>query len=286
MRMTHLLVLFALAVPAAAQGPIPPAPLQKPGTAKPEQAKVADALDELKAEWDALVRTPRQSDAEVKAFTARSADIARRAKALMRDDPRGDLAVRTRIWVAFTGIEPGASARLVDEILEKDLASPALVDLLDWLRPGPQFKHRDLLDAVAEKAGDRTVRGRSARLIADHAKADLDLLKAVVAGNVAESKLGQAHGPERAAELLELGVTGLQARYEVALERVVEEYADVLDSRGRALGPRAEGALFEMRHLAIGQLAPDIEGEDVDGVPFKLSDYRGKVVMLDFWGHW
>jgi cytochrome oxidase Cu insertion factor (SCO1/SenC/PrrC family) len=38
--------------------------------------------------------------------------------------------------------------------------------------------------------------------------------------------------------------------------------------------------------LAVGQFAPDIEGEDLDGVPFKLSDYRGKVVVLDFWGTW
>ena len=28
--------------------------------------------------------------------------------------------------------------------------------------------------------------------------------------------------------------------------------------------------------LEIGKEAPDIEGEDVDGIPFRLSDYRGK----------
>jgi peroxiredoxin len=33
-------------------------------------------------------------------------------------------------------------------------------------------------------------------------------------------------------------------------------------------------------------VAPDIESEDLDGVKFKLSDYRGKVVVLDFWGDW
>ncbi len=38
--------------------------------------------------------------------------------------------------------------------------------------------------------------------------------------------------------------------------------------------------------IGIGLLAPDIEGEDIDGVTFKLSDYRGKVVVLDFWGDW
>ena len=38
--------------------------------------------------------------------------------------------------------------------------------------------------------------------------------------------------------------------------------------------------------LEIGKEAPDIEGEDVDGTPFRLSDYRGKIVVLDFWGDW
>jgi phage FluMu protein Com len=36
----------------------------------------------------------------------------------------------------------------------------------------------------------------------------------------------------------------------------------------------------------VGQVAPEITAEDLDGVQFKLSDYRGKVVLLDFWGHW
>jgi hypothetical protein len=37
---------------------------------------------------------------------------------------------------------------------------------------------------------------------------------------------------------------------------------------------------------AIGSVAPEIEGVDIDNVPFKLSDYRGQVVVLDFWGDW
>ena len=38
--------------------------------------------------------------------------------------------------------------------------------------------------------------------------------------------------------------------------------------------------------VAVGVAAPEIAGRDIDGVPFKLSDYRGKVVVLDFWGDW
>ena len=43
---------------------------------------------------------------------------------------------------------------------------------------------------------------------------------------------------------------------------------------------------YSADQLAIGKTAPDIVGEDVDGKSMKLSDYRGKVVVLDFWGNW
>ena len=36
----------------------------------------------------------------------------------------------------------------------------------------------------------------------------------------------------------------------------------------------------------VNNLAEEIDAEDVDGKRFKLSDYRGKVVFLDFWGDW
>jgi thiol-disulfide isomerase/thioredoxin len=32
--------------------------------------------------------------------------------------------------------------------------------------------------------------------------------------------------------------------------------------------------------------APEIEGSDANGKPFRLSDYKGKVVLLDFWASW
>jgi hypothetical protein len=34
------------------------------------------------------------------------------------------------------------------------------------------------------------------------------------------------------------------------------------------------------------RLAPDIEGEAIDGRPLRLRDFRGQVVVLSFWGHW
>ena len=38
--------------------------------------------------------------------------------------------------------------------------------------------------------------------------------------------------------------------------------------------------------LAIGNTAPDFEGSLTSGGEMRLSDYRGNVVILDFWGSW
>jgi len=46
----------------------------------------------------------------------------------------------------------------------------------------------------------------------------------------------------------------------------------------------AAGARFEIERLGLGMVAPDFESTDQEGARFKLSDYRGRVVVLDFWG--
>jgi len=46
---------------------------------------------------------------------------------------------------------------------------------------------------------------------------------------------------------------------------------------------RAEDPLPLAQGPRVGSPAPNLEGEDFDGKCFKLSDYRGKVVVLTFW---
>lgn len=92
----------------------------------------------------------------------------------------------------------------------------------------------------------------------------------------------------------------LKASAESAFERVLAEFCDVpqraptysrttapvLESGSPLLGRLAEQALFKLRSLAIGQVAPAIVGEDCDGRPLRLKDYRGKVVVLCFSADW
>lgn len=44
--------------------------------------------------------------------------------------------------------------------------------------------------------------------------------------------------------------------------------------------------LDELRPLAVGQIAPEIELPNPDGEVLKLSDLRGKYILIDFWAAW
>jgi len=38
--------------------------------------------------------------------------------------------------------------------------------------------------------------------------------------------------------------------------------------------------------LKVGDMAPEIELNDLDGNPLKLSSLKGKIVLIDFWASW
>lgn len=155
--------------------------------------------------------------------------------------------------------------------------------------------------------GLRNARGDEARealevLLADHL--DSPQLRPLAANlPYAESFLGSER-VRSALETLHADATALpvraQAQFELA--SLLMRSAEAADkTRGRELledmltryagadedwGARAKGMLFELDHLQVGMLAPDFQAVDVDGAKWKLSDYRGKVVIVDFWGFW
>ena len=62
-----------------------------------------------------------------------------------------------------------------------------------------------------------------------------------------------------------------------------------LDAIARARPETAEWVAATQRMVATllpGKVAPEIAGRDLDGNPLKLSDYRGKVVVLKFSAEW
>jgi len=77
-------------------------------------------------------------------------------------------------------------------------------------------------------------------------------------------------------------------------ERAVrnQEAAGLLEKLGKEeglnelLGKWIAELSYKVTHLVVGCEAPEIEGIDHDGKKFRLSEYRGKVVLLPFWGYW
>src|SRR5262249_37947838 len=90
-------------------------------------------------------------------------------------------------------------------------------------------------------------------------------------------------GKEYLAELRRQDRTAITREVEALFEHAKRRYGDVRLPDSGTVIEKAQAELFEIRHLIVGKEAPEIEGEDQDGKRFKLSDYRGKVVLIDFW---
>lgn len=75
------------------------------------------------------------------------------------------------------------------------------------------------------------------------------------------------------------------ARYNAILKSLIEKHPDLKYGNYDITG-FAKQKLYASENLRVGKVAPEIEGEDVLEKRFKLSDYRGKVVFLNFWGDW
>ena len=74
------------------------------------------------------------------------------------------------------------------------------------------------------------------------------------------------------------------------ISKIVETHEDAVEvpyEKMRGKSREEQKKLYEAEEkLAIGKVAREIIGKDVHGKEMKLSDYRGKIVVLDFWGDW
>ena len=82
------------------------------------------------------------------------------------------------------------------------------------------------------------------------------------------------------------GSVELAQSIEALFERAARDFGDVEIRGDETVATRAESELYELRRLGIGEVAPDMEGTDQHGAPIKLSDYRGKIVLLYFWSEY
>jgi hypothetical protein len=278
-----VLWLFPAAALAADQ---PPTPAKALEALKRDQMRIEEkfSTDYQKCKTEAEKN---------KLFEARQKNMqvcVRRALDLARQHPKDAAAFAALEWIVTGGLGYCPETwQALDLVRRNYLSDPRLgkICLYAQIYRTNYAGTEDFLRAVLKKNPDRNVQGVAcftlARVLKDYA-AWADVFRK----DPARVKLLEKYYP---AELMRKVKTADSAKLRQEAERyyrqTLAKYGDVKSpGSGRLLGRRAEGALFEIQHLQVGQRAPEIEGEDIAGKRFKLSDYRGKVVLLDFWGNW
>jgi peroxiredoxin len=173
---------------------------------------------------------------------------------LLDSDPRSAEALAAATDILLNTPDGPEVEKAAEVILQYHITSPDLATLAQKLE---RLRHRcsqKLLEAMLEQNPDSEVRATACFILAT-------LLKD-------QAEFGKNKEATRAAE-----------KY---FEQVIKEFA-TSRPKGAEFARRSKPELNEIRHFFIGNSAPDLSGTDFSGQPLKLSDYRGKVVVVFFW---
>jgi thiol-disulfide isomerase/thioredoxin len=289
--------LFTGLWPLAALGQVPsptPEPTPTPGTLASIEAEAKSARN---AYFKLLERDPPETEAAAYAgeYRARMRDLMDQALTLARSHPSQPEALTAPAWVARQMIslsgehieERGDAAfrllaeapvlddeAIVPAILNAELAGPRCPEIEPFLRSVlSRSRNRRLLALAQFYLG---------RYLAEMARMP-DRLVSPISG----AEMAKSLPKDRLDRYRAIDGPKLRREAEALLEQVIREDADVrIRPKIPPLGELATGDLYRIRHLSPGQPAPELVGEDIDGVPIRLSDFRGKVVVLSFWATW
>lgn len=186
-----------------------------------------------------------------------AAEYVPKYRALAERAKGGDVALRAMIQVLrlqCRSQQREASGSTVQETLKAFAGSETLDELLREMRTNAWFIGRDkcttVFTSVAKDSPHAKVRATALFYLGDWLLNDRN----ATADQVAEGR--------------------------ALMERILKDYAD------SPFAAKAKPYLFELDRLQVGMVAPDFETVDETGKAWKLSDYRGKITVVDFWGYW
>jgi hypothetical protein len=237
---------------------------------------------------------------ERKQASERLATLPLRFLKLAEDNPKDPVAldalIQTVSMVNSTAFPAGGKdspgERALKLLVRDHVRSDRLGKVCQQVLFGFHKSHETFLRAVLEKNPHREVQALACLSLAqflNDRRHRLDVLQAQDRPDLAE-RYRRVFGKELLDELARQDRAAVANEVEALFAQAAERYGDVKIpvthfGSGGTVGEKAKAELFQIRHLAVGKEAPEIEGEDQDGKRFKLSDYRGKVVLLDFWHH-
>jgi peroxiredoxin len=251
-----LLIVLTALLPGSSSG-------QDKTKGKPSsyQEKLQALLDEYRKENNkyeddlAAAKTDEERTVAKKLKAQMANGFAEKFLAFAAEAPKTPPAGDALFWILRFADTYDGMEKVVDMIIKNQMHSPKLVPVLANLKPEVKGGDR-LLRTVGEKSTN--VESKPVALLR-------------LAENL-QSQADEAETKEEAAKCLK--------EAELRAEEIVKKYAAV--NRGD-YAKKAQDILDDIKKLSPGKKAPDISGDDLEGQPLKLSDYKGRIVVLVFW---
>lgn len=204
---------------------------------------------------------------------------------LAADNPKDPVAVDALLWIVTNLKSRPEAKRALQLLTTQHLDSEKLGPGCRQISRTPTVAAEQLLRACNERSPHRSVQAEASYYLAQLLEQQAEVIDQLKKQPELKERILEYYGQEYGVHLAALDTDNLNTQIEQTWNHLKESFADV-KLRDSTMGVFADQALFRIQHLSVGRVAPDIEGEDIDGKRFKLSEYQGKVVMLSFWGHW
>jgi hypothetical protein len=187
----------------------------------------------------------------------------------------------------FPDVAPGDSSSQIVEILLRDhLRSDQLAPICDRMRYGFRREFEKLLLALIDRSPHRNTRALACLATAQLLRNQLQIVDRVAARPEWIARYNTLLSEDYLAEIRGDGRAALDRRIESLYEQALQ-YDDVMNfSFPETIAEKAKAELHEIRNLSLGKSAPEITGHDQNSRPLKLSDFRGKIVLLYFWSEY
>jgi RNA polymerase sigma factor (sigma-70 family) len=268
-----------------------------PGTAPAGAGRYGVVLRELETGYRDFARATRAAKTEAERQTAArsrpdTAAFAGRFLELAKQNPADPSSLRALARAATLSGSKVADEAV--ELLRKDrAANPAVAEVLLPVGLSPWFPlgTEALLREVLAHNPSREAKAHATYALASILYSLSDVRRLHAQGPKQARGLEHRYGKANLDRLLARDPVALAREADELMTRVASDYADVKlhpdhPKDTQSLSKPARAWLRLEEEPPVGRPAPAFEAKDLNGQAVRLSDYRGKVVVVIFWASW